>query len=284
MERDVGEDASGGGGGPVGCGLVAPFFLVSPSAAGGSINPQRRRLNGAPISLPRWRKRCADLLVGRMGLDHILSSPSPTPPPAPAPASTSVMGEGCHFAVRFSRDGARVAAAAAECVEIWDCSGGGPPPRRRHRLEGHSEIVTNLVWSHRHGDGDGGGTEVGDFFTCSLDKTIKLWRDCRVVHSFDDHKGATLACIHTHTHTHTHHRTRTRMHECLTCEARSINHQQTAQLGARDGRRDDAIGLRVVDHLRMGRGHRPSPLHPPRRPLLPSISLPHCRSARMTCN
>lgn len=100
------------------------------------------------------------------------------------------MGEGCHFCVRFSPDGARVATAAAECIEIWQTGSRGPP-RLQHRLDqGHSEIVTHLVWSHHsRGSGEGSAEQVvGDFFSCSLDKTIKLWRDCRVVHSFDDHK------------------------------------------------------------------------------------------------
>lgn len=36
---------------------------------------------------------------------------------------------------------------------------------------------------------DSDASSVGDFFSCSLDKTIKLWRRGRVVHSFEDHKG-----------------------------------------------------------------------------------------------
>ncbi len=117
------------------------------------------------------------------------------------------MGEGCHFCIRFSPDGARVATAAAQSIEIWHTGGRGPP-RLQHRLDqGHSEIVTHLVWSHHQSRASSEEHEpMGDFFSCSLDKTIKLWRDCRVVHSFDDHKGA----FHTTARTARTHRTRVR--------------------------------------------------------------------------
>jgi hypothetical protein len=276
MER---EDEDGGGHDLRPClvELVArpPFsapFVPAPSWL------RRDASSSSPMPLPRWRKHCSDLLIGRMGLECILtSSPSTTPAPPSAPPPPTAMGEGCHFCVRFSPDGARVATAAAECIEIWQTGSRGPP-RLQHRLDqGHSEIVTHLVWSHSRGSGEGSAEQVvGDFFSCSLDKTIKLWRDCRVVHSFDDHKGA----FHT-PHTHTPHTPHTRA---------LMENRLATQLGAHGGRRDAALWLRIVDHLRVGRGHRSGPLHAPRRPLLrrtPHLTWPRmffsCITWRVVC-
>jgi len=90
--------------------------------------------------------------------------------------------EGCLFMIQFSSDGSLLASSTETSeVDIWDMD----TRERIHSLNAHNEIVTSLEFMHQHSN---------QFYTCSLDKTIKLWKDYDVQYTLEDHKDW-IRCI-----------------------------------------------------------------------------------------
>ena len=120
-----------------------------------------------------YRRECRELLIPSMVAENIIGQ-QPDPP-------------GCLFCMRFSEDGAYLATTNTDTVNIWDPSSGA----LLHSLKEHKEIVTSIAWfttpSH---------TGIPPFFTCSLDKTIRLWMNFKPVSVYTDHKGSLLQFNH----------------------------------------------------------------------------------------
>ena len=109
-----------------------------------------------------------------------------------------------------------------DTVRIWNVSSG----KMEKSLREHTEIITSVVWMHQYGGANGsviggaGGSkpssasnhgnanstfsaassfgndnsEEGGFFTSSLDKTIKYWRNYSVVATYTEHNGEVASC------------------------------------------------------------------------------------------
>lgn len=117
-------------------------------------------LRSPPLSL--WRKRCRDLMIDRLGLEYVLNSSisakamPPSSSSLSSASSSAPLGiEGCLFCIKWNQDATKVAATAAESIEVWDCSGGSmAPPRLECQLrDGHSEVVTYLAWCNGSASG-----------------------------------------------------------------------------------------------------------------------------------
>lgn len=154
---------------------------VPPSSVGGQYyyNNHRRR---TAATQHNYRKECRELLVSSMMVaENIISGPGlqlqpqqqqPDPP-------------GCLFCMRFSEDGNYLATTNTDTVNIWDPSSG----MLLHTLKEHKEIVTSVAWFSSSYGSNGG---IPPFFTCSLDKTIRLWMNYKPVAVYTDHKGSIL--------------------------------------------------------------------------------------------
>jgi COMPASS component SWD3 len=81
---------------------------------------------------------------------------------------------GCVFGLKFSPDGKYLAAATTDSVEIWEHARG----KKTMVLTDHKEIVTSILWMK---------TNPQCFYTSSLDKTIKFYRDFTPVATLCDH-------------------------------------------------------------------------------------------------
>ena len=83
--------------------------------------------------------------------------------------------EGCIFTVAFDQEGNTMAASNHNHnIEIWDMN----TKKIKKIINDHKEIVTGLEYLHR---------DYTRMMSCSLDKTIKLWKDNKNVHTFLDH-------------------------------------------------------------------------------------------------
>jgi WD40 repeat protein len=90
---------------------------------------------------------------------------------------TSINRDGCLFTIAFDDSGEYMASSNHNHhIEIWNTN----PSKRKiiKTIKDHKEIVTGLEFFH--GDSS-------YMMSCSLDKTIQLWKDFENVHTFLDH-------------------------------------------------------------------------------------------------
>ena len=89
----------------------------------------------------------------------------------------SMNREGCIFSMDFNDTGNLMASSNHNhCIEIWDLKN----KRLLKNINSHSEIVTGAEFFH--------GSEDNEYLlSCSLDKTIKLWKNYKNVHTFMEH-------------------------------------------------------------------------------------------------
>ena len=89
----------------------------------------------------------------------------------------SMNKEGCIFAMNFNDTGNLMGATNHHnSIEIWDIKNN----KIKKILSSHTEIVTGIDFFHQKEDNE-------SFLSCSLDKTIKLWRNYKNIHTFLDH-------------------------------------------------------------------------------------------------
>ena len=89
----------------------------------------------------------------------------------------SMNREGCIFSMNFNETGNLMASSNQNhCIEIWDLK----TKKLIQNISSHSEIVTDTQFFH-------GAEDNECFLTCSLDKTIKLWKNYKNVHTFMEH-------------------------------------------------------------------------------------------------
>ena len=89
----------------------------------------------------------------------------------------SMNREGCIFSMNFNDTGNLMASSNHNhCIEIWDLK----TKKLKKNISSHTEIVTGAQFFH--------GNEDNEYFlSCSLDKTIKLWKNYKNIHTFVEH-------------------------------------------------------------------------------------------------
>lgn len=90
---------------------------------------------------------------------------------------SSINREGCIFTLSFDDEGTTMASSNHNHnhnIEIWDLK----TKKLKKVISEHKEIVTGIEYFHKRDD---------LFLSCSLDKTIKLWKDYKNVHTFIEH-------------------------------------------------------------------------------------------------
>ena len=89
----------------------------------------------------------------------------------------SINKEGCIFAMSFNDTGNLMGASNHHNrIEIWDIK----TKQLKKMITSHTEIVTGIEFFHQKEDNE-------YFITCSLDKTIKLWKKYENIHTFLEH-------------------------------------------------------------------------------------------------
>ena len=110
-------------------------------------------------------------LIKNLSLDYILLN-------NPQNLSINSMNrEGCIFSMNFNDTGNLVASSNQNNnLEIWDLK----TKKIKIKLTPHSEIVTDTQFFH--------GSEDNEYLmSCSIDKTIKLWKNYKNIHTFIEH-------------------------------------------------------------------------------------------------
>ena len=89
----------------------------------------------------------------------------------------SMNREGCIFSMSFNDTGNLMASSNHNhSIEIWDMKS----EKLINNITSHSEIVTGTEFFHGDADNE-------YFLSCSLDKTIKLWKNYKNVYTFIEH-------------------------------------------------------------------------------------------------
>jgi len=89
----------------------------------------------------------------------------------------SMNREGCIFSMSFNDTGNLMASSNHyHTIEIWDMK----QRKIKEIISSHSEIVTGVEFFHKKEDNE-------YFLSCSLDKTIKLWKNYKNIHTFLEH-------------------------------------------------------------------------------------------------
>ena len=89
----------------------------------------------------------------------------------------SMNREGCIFSMSFNDTGNLMASSNQNhSIEIWDLK----TKKLQNKITSHSEIVTDTEFFH-------GSLDSQYLLSCSIDKTIKLWKNYRNVHTFIEH-------------------------------------------------------------------------------------------------
>lgn len=92
-------------------------------------------------------------------------------------ALNSINKEGCIFSMNFNDTGNLMGASNHHNrIEIWDIK----TKKLKKTITSHTEIVTGIEFFHKKEDNE-------YFITCSLDKTIKLWKNYENIHTFLEH-------------------------------------------------------------------------------------------------
>ena len=96
------------------------------------------------------------------------------------PQNLSINGmirEGCIFCLNFNDTGNLMGSSTQDnMMEIWDISS----KKLKKAFQPHSELVADIEFFHNELDNQ-------CILTCSLDKTIKLWKNYKSVHTFMEH-------------------------------------------------------------------------------------------------
>ena len=89
----------------------------------------------------------------------------------------SMNREGCIFSMNFNDTGnLMISSNHTNSIEIWDLKS----KKLKNNISSHTEIVTGAEFFHGSDDNE-------CFLSCSLDKTIKLWKNYKCIHTFIEH-------------------------------------------------------------------------------------------------
>jgi len=84
--------------------------------------------------------------------------------------------ESCLFMLNFNKDGKIMVTSSVNVIDIWDAK----TKDKLRSLTDHSEIVTSVEWLKSPMD--------DVFISCSLDKTMKIWRNYSCVQTLNHHQ------------------------------------------------------------------------------------------------
>ena len=110
-------------------------------------------------------------LLKNISLDHILYRN-----PQNLPINTINNEGGCIFSLNFNDTGNIMSASSPQNLEIWDIT----KKQLKKVLSDHLEIVTDVEFLH-------GEENNSNFLSCSLDKTIKLYKNFKNICTFHEH-------------------------------------------------------------------------------------------------
>ena len=110
-------------------------------------------------------------LLNNLSLDNILlNNPQNL-------SINSMIREGSLFCLNFNDTGNLMASSNQNCaMEIW----GMKSKKLKQIIQAHSEIVTDIQFFHNELDNQ-------YMLSCSLDKTIRLWKNYKGIHTFLEH-------------------------------------------------------------------------------------------------
>jgi WD40 repeat protein len=92
------------------------------------------------------------------------------------PPSNVQSEESCLFMLNFDKNGEKMVTSSVNVIDIWDFKS----KEKLKSLTDHTEIVTGLEWMK---------SPLDDLFiSCSLDKTMKIWKDYKCIHTLDHHQ------------------------------------------------------------------------------------------------
>ena len=122
------------------------------------------------LTYPQSLNLFNSFLFKNLSLDQVLYSN-----PQNLPVNT-MNNDGCIFSLNFNETGNIMTASTTKNLEIWDMS----KMKLKKMLSDHKEIVTDVQFLH-------GEENNSNFLSCSLDKTIKLYKDFKNVFTFNEH-------------------------------------------------------------------------------------------------
>ena len=111
------------------------------------------------------------ILLKNLTLDEVLYSN-----PQNLPINSINSEGGCIFTLNFNEAGNIMSSSNPQNLEIWDVS----KKRLKKIISDHSEIVTDVEFFH-------GENNNSNFLSCSLDKTIKLYKNFKNICTFHEH-------------------------------------------------------------------------------------------------
>ena len=123
------------------------------------------------LTYPQSLNLFNSFLLKNISLDQVLFSN-----PQNLPINTMNNDGGCIFSLCFNETGNIMTASSTQNLEIWDIS----KMRLKKMLSDHKEIVTDVEFLH-------GEENNSNFLSCSLDKTIKLYKNFKNVFTFNEH-------------------------------------------------------------------------------------------------
>ena len=123
------------------------------------------------LDYPQYLNIFNSFLLKNLSLDFLLYRN-----PQNLPINTINNEGGCIFSLNFNDAGNIMSASSPQNLEIWDVS----KRRLKKILSDHSEIVTDVEFLH-------GEENNSNFLSCSLDKTIKLYKNFKNICTFHEH-------------------------------------------------------------------------------------------------
>ena len=110
-------------------------------------------------------------LLNNLSLDYILlNNPQNL-------SINSMIRDGCIFSLNFNDTGNLMASSNQNnSMEIWDMKS----RKLKQIIKAHNEIVTGIEFFHNELDNQ-------NFLSCSLDRTIRLWKNYKSIHTFMEH-------------------------------------------------------------------------------------------------
>ena len=123
------------------------------------------------LSYPQSLNIFNSFLLKNISLDHVLYSN-----PQNLPANSINNDGSCIFSLSFNETGNIMSASNPNNLEIWDIKN----RRLKKLISDHTEIVTDVSFLH-------GENNNGSFLSCSLDKTIKLYKEFKNICTLHEH-------------------------------------------------------------------------------------------------
>ena len=110
-------------------------------------------------------------LLKNLSLNHFLYNN-----PQNLPINSLNKDGNCIFSLNFNDTGELMSTSNPQSLELWEI----PQKRLKKILKDHKEIVTDVAFFHGEKDNN-------NFLSCSIDKTIKLYKNFKNIYTFYEH-------------------------------------------------------------------------------------------------